>query len=488
MKIGIGGFSCECCTFSPLPSTADDFTVLLGDSLLKSYPFLKDYSDVTFKPLVRARALPGGSIERAFYDRFKAEFLDVLDRSGPFDGLFLHMHGAAHVAGLEDAEGDFVTAVRHITGPDCIIAASYDLHGNVSETVFDHVDLLTAYRTAPHRDVYETLERNCDLLVHCLRTRRTPHRAFVPLPVLLTGEQTSTDWEPGKQLYAMIPDIIDRFDLLDASILIGYAWADESRAGASVITLGYDRDAVNTAAEMLAQAFWDLRTGFDFGSPTGTVDECIRAALASTEYPVILSDSGDNPTAGGAGDIPFFLRRLLDLNVPDAVVAGIADAGAVAACVDAGPGGTVNLSLGGTLDPVHGETLAVTGHVAGIYNCPLTLSGLGSGSNTIAVVAVNGIQVILTQQRTPFHRIRDFEQLRIDPFAHRILVIKIGYLEPELKQIARQSWLALSPGAVNQDIIHRPFQQIRRPIFPLDPGMAWSPSNDRVFRPGAMRP
>jgi len=488
MKIGIGGFSCECCTFSPLPSTADDFTVLQGDSLLKPYTFLKHYPDIIFKPLVRARALPGGFIERNFYDRFKAEFLEVLNRSGPFDGLFLHMHGAAHVEGLDDTEGDFMTSIRDITGPDCVIAASYDLHGNVSETVFNRMDLLTAYRTAPHRDVYDTLERTCNLLVRCLRSRRTPHRAFVPLPILLTGEQTSTDWEPGKQLYSMIPDVIDRYNLLDASILIGFAWADEPRSGASVITLGHDRDSVEGAAEELAEAFWDARRAFDFGSPTGTVDECIRAALDSKEYPVILSDSGDNPTAGSAGDIPFFLQRLLALNVPDAVVAGIADAGAVAACVSAGPGRTVNLSLGGKLDPVHGAPLQVTGTVLAVYNAPFPVAGHSVVSNPTAVIAVRGIRVIVTSRRTPFHRIRDFEQLGIVPFTHRILVIKIGYLEPELQQIARRSWLALSPGAVNQDIIHLPFRRIRRPMFPLDPGMVWTPSCDRVFRPGAARP
>ena len=49
--------------------------------------------------------------------------------------------------------------------------------------------------------------------------------AHTPVPILLSGELTGTGWEPGAGLYAMIPEVIQRFDLIDASILIGYPWA-----------------------------------------------------------------------------------------------------------------------------------------------------------------------------------------------------------------------------------------------------------------------
>jgi microcystin degradation protein MlrC len=38
---------------------------------------------------------------------------------------------------MDDAEGDFLAALRQAVGPDCLIAASYDLHGNVSRRVKD---------------------------------------------------------------------------------------------------------------------------------------------------------------------------------------------------------------------------------------------------------------------------------------------------------------------------------------------------------------
>jgi len=242
-RVGVGGLSCECCTFSPLTTTRDDFTVKEGDVLLGGYGCLADHADTELVPLLRARALPGGSIERAFYDETKRRLLDGLAGGHPWDGLLLHLHGAAHVTGMDDAEGDLLEAVRDVVGPRCLISASYDLHGNVSERVMRNLDVLTAYRTAPHVDTEETVARAFALLLQCLRGRRRPVRAFVPVPILLPGEKTSTEWTPGDRLYGAIPEVIDRHGILDASILMGYPWADEARAGASIVACGLDPDA-----------------------------------------------------------------------------------------------------------------------------------------------------------------------------------------------------------------------------------------------------
>jgi microcystin degradation protein MlrC len=65
MRIAVGGIGVECCTFSPLLTRLDDFTLWRGDALLETYPFRDTYRDVSFVPLVRARATPGGPVESA---------------------------------------------------------------------------------------------------------------------------------------------------------------------------------------------------------------------------------------------------------------------------------------------------------------------------------------------------------------------------------------------------------------------------------------
>lgn len=476
MRVALGGFHIESCTFSPLTATETDFQVLRGSAVLGRFPIRPESDQVELVPRVWAGALPGGPAERPFYEAIKDEFLNGLREQGPWDGVLLRMHGAASVVGMDDAEGDWLAGVRGAVGPECLIAASYDLHGNVSRRVVECLDILTAYRTAPHIDALETLERACSLLVQCIERKLRPHKAFVAVPILLPGEKTSTEWEPAAGLYAQIPQLIHPDVVMDASILIGYVWADEPRASASVLAFGTDEEEVRQAARTLAGRLWDCRHQFQFGVTADSVDRCIELALGASEHPVVLSDSGDNPTAGGAGDVPFVLERMLALGVPDAVYAGIADPEAVSICERAGSGGDVEFLLGGKLDPINGTPLPVRGRVVSLHRLPWTLGrGLGADvMNRVAVVDAQGIQVVITEKRTTFHRLADFTDIGIDPRRHKLVVVKIGYLEPELKALAARSLLALSPGAVNQDITALPFRRIRRPIYPFDPDMGWS--------------
>ncbi|MBX3010426.1 MAG: M81 family metallopeptidase [Caldilineaceae bacterium] len=469
--IGVAGLSCECCTFSPLLSGERDFIVTAGADLTANYGFFADYPEIQVTGLRRARALPGGSIEPAFYDAFKEQLLADLAAHAPYDGIYLDMHGAANVAGRDDVEGDMIAAIRAVVGPDCVIAASYDLHGNVSPRVIASLNLLTAYRTAPHLDWYETQQRTFALLMRTLREGSKPTLAFRTVPILVPGEQSSTEFEPAASLYATIPPVISDYALWDASILIGYVWADEPRATGSVVTIGTDAAQAQAAVSDLAQKFWAVREQFRFGVTAGTVDECIQLALQETVKPVVISDSGDNPTAGGASDIPFVLARLLALAATNALVAGITDPAAVAACEQAGVGATVALVLGGKLDPLHGRPLPITGMVVSLHTVPWPANAKAGATvlaNRIAVVNVQGVDVVITERRTPFHHLSDFTKLALDPIQYQIVVVKMGYLVPEVDQLARRALLALSPGAVNQDIENLPYQRIQRPMFPMD--------------------
>ena len=60
-------------------------------------------------------------------------------------------------------------------------------------------------------------------------------------------------------------------------------------------------------------------------------------------------------------------------------------------------------------------------------------------------------------------------------FIPYFVVVKIGYLEPELEKQAHKALLALSPGGVNQDLQNLPFKELVRPIFPLEEKMKWNP-------------
>jgi microcystin degradation protein MlrC len=64
------------------------------------------------------------------------------------------------------------------------------------------------------------------------------------------------------------------------------------------------------------------------------------------------------------------------------------------------------------------------------------------------------------------------------------VVVKIGYLEPELWDMARHGdWmLALTPGGVDQDLKRLGHQRIGRPMWPFDGDGAWKEEPDLEAR------
>ncbi len=464
-RIAVGGIHTECSTYSPVLMVPEDFAVLRGEALTGAAHFgFLQRSGVEVRPLLHARAVPGGPLARTTYAALREEFLDRLRAALPVDGVYLAMHGAMHVEGMDDAEGDWIAAVRAIVGAGIPIAASYDLHGNVSQRIVDALDIFAAYRTAPHTDVRETMAAAWDMLLHLLRETPRAGIAWAPVPLLLPGERSSTEDEPARSLYAALPAFGTRPGIWRADLMIGYVWADEPRATAAAVVTGTDRAAALAAAEEIAAAFWSARDQFGFGVPTGPLDAMLDAAAAATTAPVILADSGDNPTGGGVGDRADVLAALIARDWQGALVAGISDRPAVAASFAAGEGATLALDIGATLDP-SGVRVRAEARVLRLHDP----AGPTRPAERQAVVVIGGITVVLAARRRPYHDIADFTRLGLDPGRTRLLVVKSGYLSPELAPLANPSLMALTCGVVNQDIARLPNLRRRPGTLPFGP-------------------
>lgn len=470
-RIAYGGIGIESSTYSRIRARMENFAILRGKEADENPRFLflkKRYPDIPFMPTLVATAVPGGPIARETYDQIKADFLERLQALLPLDGLYLPMHGAMFVEGMQDADGDWYASARKVVGPNCLMSASYDLHGNISKRIIDTLDMLSAFRTAPHIDREETMVRACDMLVTCIQQKIRPTLVWATIPVLMPGERSSTEWEPGKHLWAQLPKLNRTPGVLDVSMLVGYVWADEPRSAASVVVTGTNPSAEEQIATNLAQQYWDARKQFAFGTQTCSLDDCVRDAMASKTHPVVLADSGDNPTAGGNGDQATVLEALLKARATDVVFGGIADRPAVDACYSAGVGATIPLSIGATLDPLASRPV----HAQATVRALLKTSDPATRE---AAVQVQGVTLILSAYRRPYHEISDFLELGVDPKSAKIVVVKSGYLEPQIKAIANPNLMVLTDGAVNQDIVHLPKNQYRPPTYPFVENLTYRP-------------
>ncbi|MDH5400434.1 MAG: M81 family metallopeptidase [Cyclobacteriaceae bacterium] len=486
-RIAIAGLAIESSTFSPAVTHEEAFHARVGEEVFTYYPFLSPDSlnrkRASWVPVLRGHALPGGIVTREAYESLVKKTLDMLKENGPYDGLFFDIHGAMSVVGLEDPEGDFIVRVREVVGKDVLISTSMDLHGNVSRRLAENTDLITCYRMAPHEDALESKKRAVDNLLERLENGmgKPKYKAWIPVPVLLPGEKTSTRIEPAKSLYARVGPAAAQEGVIDAAIWVGYAWADEPRNHAVVMVTGDDQEKVTKTAEELANSFWEVRNAFDFVAPTATLEESLKRALASDKQPYMISDMGDNPTAGGAGDVTWTLQQLLNrpefqsAEGPSLIYASIPGPEFVIKAVEAGVGGIVEGFAGASIDDRYAPPVKLSGSITAIEHGDVH-------AETEVVVRVGSLHVIVTKKRKPYHKEADFTRLGLNPREAAIVVVKIGYLVPELYNMRGDWTMALTPGGVDQDLERLGYKKINRPMFPLDKDMADPDLSARLIR------
>jgi microcystin degradation protein MlrC len=475
-RIAIAGLAIESSTFSPALTHEEAFHAKTGNDVFSIYPFLSSDSltrkQAHWFPTLKGHALPGGAVTREAYESLVNKTLELLKKNMPYEGLFFDIHGAMSVVGLDDPEGDFIIRIREVIGKETIISTCMDLHGNVSRRLAQNTDLITCYRLAPHEDAMDSKKRAVDNLLERIDSGKgkPAYKAWIPVPILLPGEMTSTRIEPGKSLYAKVAPASEQEGIVDAAIWIGYAWADEPRNHAVVMVTGDDKEKVSSTAENLAKSFWEVRSDFEFVAPVASLKESLDRALASKKHPFIISDMGDNPTAGGAGDVTWTLDKILSrpefksAKGPSLIYASIPGPELVEKAIELGVGAEIKAYAGAAIDKRYSPPLELSGTIEAIEHGDVH-------AETEVVVKVGSVFVIVTKKRKPYHHEIDFTRLGLNPREADILVVKIGYLVPELYNMRADWVMAQTPGGVDQDLDRLDYKRIKRPMFPLDKDM-----------------
>ncbi len=443
-RVALGGIHTECSTYNPLLQQRADFRRIEGQALLDKAGFDYAAHGVMPLPLFHEASVPGGPVAREVFDAQAEELLSAIRDALPLDGVHLILHGAYFVPGLADPEGWLIGQVRGIVGEDCLIAGSFDLHGQVTEAIAEGLDIFAAFRTAPHVDVTETHARAAAMLTRALTEGVRPQVVRAPVPVLVSGEMSSTFVSPCDRLYAALPGIDTRPGIWDANLMVGYVWADSPRATAAAVVTCTDREAGAAAAREIADSYWQARHELVFDMEAMPLD----AALTQLGQPLVLADSGDNPTAGAVGDRADVLAAFRGLDT-SALFAGIAGPEAYAAL----EGGAQTVTIGGEFG---GGGPRVT---LPVDTCRFAMD--------CAVVRSGAVTVVISKYRRPFHNFSDFTALGLEIADFEVLVVKSGYLSPDIRTLERRQIMLLSDGAVDQDIpalqnLHRPY-----PCFPF---------------------
>ena len=444
-KIAIGGISTECSSYSPLYQKESDFTVVRGQELLDlvDFPFA-DYN-LEAQPIFFSKSVPGGPIKSQYFSQLKEQFVKELKLIDSLDGILLLMHGAMYVDGIEDPEGEWIASVRKEVGPKCIISVSFDLHGQMTNQIISNIDAFAAFKTAPHIDVKETYQRSSMMLCKALNDEYRPYVLWSAIPVLVSGEMSSTFLEPCQSIYESLDLYNQESNILDCNLMIGYVWADTKRATASSIVTCTNEKSGAIICKSIANLYWDNRKKLNYGMKSGDIHSALEFCQ---DHFSIIADSGDNPTAGGVGDRADILKVVLKADSKETLIAGIASKSAYDE-LKKGNEFTIGGTFGGG-----GPSLILTAD--SVYF-----------QNQCAIVKVNKTTIVVTKLRRPFHKLKDFNDLKINLRSFQLLIVKSGYLSPDLENLSVPSFMVLSDGAVNQDLSSISNKQRNKKTYPF---------------------
>ena len=188
-KIFTCGISTECCSYSTLTQNKEDFEIISNQKLLKHIDFnFAQYKNFNIIPNKFYRSVPGGPINKNFFINTVENIIKDIKKYPSLDGIFLIMHGAMYVRGIYDPEGYFIKKIRTNVNKNCQISVSYDLHGQMTDTIIKKINYFAAYKTAPHIDVTATYARALRMLIKGIRSGIKNHLVWEKIPILVSGE------------------------------------------------------------------------------------------------------------------------------------------------------------------------------------------------------------------------------------------------------------------------------------------------------------
>lgn len=483
-RVLAAAMSHESNSFNPIIAGEKDFQVLRGEDVIRRRAANDALTGIlntleaagyTPVPTLFVSAVPNGLVDRQFYDRVRSEILSIArqeQEKAPLDAVTLALHGSMTTTDLGDAEGLLLEGLRAVL-PETPIFCSLDMHTTMTKRMYRNADGFVGFKCAPHTDRLETGIHAAKMTIRALETGVKACTAWVKVPLLIAGEQSSTTVEPMRGLIAELRRTETLPGIWAASYLMGFPWCDNPDSACAVCVTADTQEQADREALRLAELLWDTRKKFCFQVETypesTALDVAFDALSSGAETPIYLSDSGDNPTAGSSSDCVGFLKRLMDdprtgtLRSP-VLYGGVYDPEATLRC-KGNVGKTLTLTFGAKFDrettaPITAEG-TVMAYLPGWNKFP-------GNKSDIALFRTHGVDVVLAEKHIGYVIPDVFRDLGREPGDADLVVCKLGYLTADQARVAKRSIIVLTKGSTNEDLATLPYCRTPRPIFPLD--------------------
>jgi len=377
-KIGIATFSHETCTFCPRPTGINEFEFygppLKGDQLLNANSYINGFVDriteygcAQLEGITSPRGAVGGSsgswITREAFDKYTGAMQEDILNKGPYDGIYLSLHGAMAVTGIPKPEAEIVRRIRKIAG-DIPVIVTLDLHANEDHELSDVASGVIIIKRYPHYDSYYQGERAARLMINILRSNYNPVMSTRKPGVITPSVFQGTGVSPAMEIMERARRWEDRIPGVYVSVAFGFAYADVPDVGATVMVItNDDQELADRIADDMNNYIWRVRHEFA-GKKLPDTAEGVRLSIAAAKRgntPVVIADHSDR-----TGNSTHILSELIKQGASNFCIATISDKRLIDKLKETGrqAGDTVTVAVGGYADKYAGDPVEISGTLA----------------------------------------------------------------------------------------------------------------------------
>lgn len=433
---------------------------------------------------IAAFAQPAGLTVRSVYEDLRDRILADLQAALPVDIVLLSLHGAMTAKGYDDCEGDLMSRVRGIVGPDVILGVELDLHCSITPAMTEAADVMVLFKEYPHTDVGPRAEELFDICAKAHADEVKPVMAVHDCKMIMKWR---TPAEPMKTIVSEMQAAEGQGDILSVSFAHGFPWQDvPCTSGKMVVVANGNADAAAATAKHFAKRLWAVR---DEANQNMISTEQALDLIEAGPGPVVIADVADNPGGGAPSDSTFVLRAALDRGITGLVTCHYWDPIAVRFCEEAGEGASIDLRIGGKCGVSSGDPVDLRVTVKRILaGARQTFGDALASMGTAVWVTTGGIDLILTTKRTQVFHPDSMTQLGMDPTAYRGIVVKSSqHFHAGFAPIAARIEYISGPGAIPPDFATIPYQRFTDDYWPkvqdpFDESPSIRPLSERAIR------
>ncbi|MGA8758717.1 MAG: M81 family metallopeptidase [Stellaceae bacterium] len=500
-RVALLGFSIECNKFAPVATKAHFTarTYLEGDAIvaearapnprmLAETPGFIAAMDASGPwvavGITLAMTEPNGPVEHGFFLELLETIEQRLRAALPVDAVYICSHGAAVTTEEDDPDGVLFALVRSIVGPDVPIAATLDLHANVSARMVQSLDAFIGYRTNPHLDMRERGAEAAAAIREMLAGMR-PQAAFIRLPIVPPTVTMLTAAGPYAEMINLGQQRMNP-EILNVSVMGGFAFADTADNGLAVIvTARHDKHAAEALAREIAELGWANRVRF---YPRLTsLDEAVEKALAvgrdQSGPALAFADVADNPGGGGRGNTTFLLRAFVEAGIKNSLLGVFYDPPLAAEAHRYGLHYQFDACFNREETTKFSEPWSAPARVVALTdgNC-VGRRGIYAGMKLelgpCAALRVGGLTVVVISHRVQCADPIFFEMMGLDIGRARSVVVKSrGHFRGGFDEFFGPDQIVEVdlPGLTSPVLSRFDWQRLPRPVIPLDDNVEWRP-------------